>query len=83
MWQETKDGLYKQFEFADFKEAFAFMQRVAAIAEERQHHPRWENDWNKLQIWLISHDKGNVVTQADRDMAAAIDDLVNTPRQQK
>ena len=49
-WQETKHGLYKQFTFRDFKEAFAFMTRVAALAEEQGHHPRWENEWSVVQI---------------------------------
>jgi ribonuclease HI/pterin-4a-carbinolamine dehydratase len=77
MWQETKGGLYKKFQFVDFKQAWEFMTKVAAIAEERQHHPRWENDYNSVQIWLISHDAGNVVTDKDRIMAEAIDELDN------
>ena len=39
MWKETNEGLEAEFEFEDFVEAFAFMTRVASIAEEQQHHP--------------------------------------------
>lgn len=79
MWQETKHGLYRQFSFADFKEAFAFMTKVAALAEERQHHPRWENEWSVVQIWLTSHDAGGKITEKDRDLASAIDALLPKP----
>lgn len=73
MWQETKHGLYKQFNFENFKQAWAFMEKVAALAEEYQHHPRWENEWSVVQIWLITHEGGKKVTDKDRDMAQAID----------
>jgi ribonuclease HI/pterin-4a-carbinolamine dehydratase len=73
MWQETKHGLYKQFNFENFKEAWEFMSKVAALAEQYQHHPRWENEWSVVQIWLITHDEGQKITDKDRDMAQAID----------
>jgi ribonuclease HI/pterin-4a-carbinolamine dehydratase len=73
MWQETKHGLYKQFNFDNFKEAFAFMTRVAEVAEREQHHPRWENEWSVVQIWLITHDTGSTITDRDHQMAKEID----------
>jgi ribonuclease HI/pterin-4a-carbinolamine dehydratase len=76
MWQETKHGLYKQFNFRDFKEAFAFMMKVAELAEQMQHHPRWENEWSVVQIWLITHDAGSTITDKDRTLAEAIDGLL-------
>lgn len=76
MWQETKHGLYKQFNFKNFQEAFAFMARVAAVAEEMQHHPRWENEWSVVQIWLITHEAKSTITDKDRALAAAIDGLL-------
>jgi ribonuclease HI len=75
MWKETSHGLYKQFNFENFKAAWAFMERVAELAEEFQHHPRWENEWSVVQIWLITHEGGKKVTDKDREMAAAIDEL--------
>jgi len=77
MWQETKHGLYKQFNFENFKQAWAFMQRVAEISEEFQHHPRWENEWSVVQIWLITHEGGRAITDKDRQMAEAIDVAYN------
>jgi ribonuclease HI/pterin-4a-carbinolamine dehydratase len=75
MWQETKHGLYKQFNFKDFTEAFAFMTRVAAIAEQMNHHPRWVNEWNVVQMWLITHEADSTITDKDRALAEAIDGL--------
>jgi 4a-hydroxytetrahydrobiopterin dehydratase len=76
MWQETNNKLYRQLEFADFSEAFAFMTRVAMIAEKMNHHPEWKNVWNKVEIWLSTHDAGDVVTERDRKLAAKIDELL-------
>lgn len=73
MWSETKHGLYKQFNFENFKEAWAFMTKVAALAEQYQHHPRWENEWSVVQIWLITHEGGKKITDKDRELAKAID----------
>jgi ribonuclease HI/pterin-4a-carbinolamine dehydratase len=77
MWKETKHGLYKQFNFENFKEAWAFMTRVAELAEEYQHHPRWENEWNVVQIWLITHEGGKAITDKDHELARAIDGLLD------
>lgn len=77
MWQETKHGLYKQFSFHDFREAWAFMQRVAEAADRADHHPRWQNEWNVVDIWLNTHDNGMRITDRDRELARAIDELVD------
>ncbi|GAC1498865.1 MAG: hypothetical protein NVS1B10_01010 [Candidatus Saccharimonadales bacterium] len=77
MWQETKHGLYKQFNFENFKEAWIFMNKVANLAEELQHHPRWENEWSVVQIWLITHEGDHKVTDKDHQMAAEIDKLID------
>ncbi len=75
-WTENDGALTRTFEFADFSAAFAFMTRVALLAEVRNHHPDWSNSWNRVTISLTSHDAGSVVTDKDRSMAAAIDDLL-------
>jgi len=75
MWNEENNKLYRAFEFKDFKDAFAFMTKVAAIAEKMNHHPTWSNTYNKVEIWLSTHDAGDVVTQLDEDMADEIDKL--------
>lgn len=76
MWQEKDNKLYKDFEFRNFSEAFAFMTRVALIAEKMDHHPTWTNTWNRVQMWLCTHDAGDVVTRKDEDLAKAIDELL-------
>src|SRR5580692_4569150 len=77
MWQETRHGLYRQFNFENFKSAWKFMTSVAEIAEEQQHHPRWENEWSVVQIWLLTHDDQGKITDKDYRMAKAIDKLVD------
>ena len=76
MWTETDNKLYRKFEFSDFSEAFAFMTRVAIEAEKMNHHPLWTNVWNKVEIWLSTHDAGDIVTEKDRKLAERIDKLL-------
>ncbi|MGN7719907.1 4a-hydroxytetrahydrobiopterin dehydratase [Chitinophaga sp. 22620] len=75
MWQETDQHLYRAFKFADFREAFAFMTKVALTAEKMDHHPTWSNTYNKVEIWLNTHSAGNTVTDKDRALAEAVDQL--------
>jgi 4a-hydroxytetrahydrobiopterin dehydratase len=76
MWKEENNKLYRQFQFADFSEAFAFMTRVAIEAEKMNHHPLWTNVWNKVEIWLSTHDAGDIVTDKDRNLAKRINTLL-------
>jgi 4a-hydroxytetrahydrobiopterin dehydratase len=76
MWQEKNNQLVRTFAFKDFSEAFAFMTRVAMLAEKQNHHPEWNNVYNKLEIKLSTHDAGNIVTNKDRELAKAIDKLM-------
>ena len=73
MWIETDNKLYRKFKFTDFSEAFAFMTRVALAAEKMDHHPEWKNVYNTVEIWLSTHDAGDVVTDKDRKLAEEID----------
>ena len=75
MWKEQNNTLYKKFEFKDFSETFAFMTRVAIEAEKMNHHPLWTNVYNKLEIWLTTHDAGDTVTEKDYKLAKKIDKL--------
>lgn len=75
MWQEKNNTLYKEFKFKDFSEAFAFMTRVALAAEKMDHHPKWTNEYNKVEMWLSTHDAGDVVTDKDRKLAEIVDGL--------
>ncbi len=80
MWQEKDDALYKKFEFKDFVEAFDFMKKVATIAEEVDHHPRWENVYNVVEVWLNTHSARDKITAKDHRLAGRIDDLLVAPK---
>ena len=62
-WQIVDGKLHREFEFADFREAFAFMTAVALTAEKLDHHPDWSNSWNKVSIDIVSHAKGGITDQ--------------------
>ncbi|MEB2779074.1 4a-hydroxytetrahydrobiopterin dehydratase [Algoriphagus persicinus] len=76
MWKEEDNKLKKTFKFKDFQEAFAFMTRVAFLAEASQHHPNWSNVYNTVEIELTTHDSGNKVTKKDHDLAKDIDKVL-------
>jgi len=76
MWQEEQNKLYRRFEFGNFSEAFAFMTRVALEAEKMNHHPEWKNVYNMVDVWLSTHDAGDIVTEKDYKLAQKIDGLL-------
>ena len=73
-WSEVpgRDAIARHFEFKDFNAAFAFMVRVALIAEKMDHHPEWFNVYNKVDVTLSTHDAGGV-TNKDIAMAKAME----------
>ncbi len=75
MWQETKHGLYKKFTFSDFAHAWDFVVRAKQVMDEQDHHARWQNEWNVVEFWLITHDAEHKITDKDRSLAEAIDGL--------
>jgi 4a-hydroxytetrahydrobiopterin dehydratase len=75
MWTEVNNSLHKKFKFKDFSEAFSFMTRVALEAEKMDHHPLWTNVYNTVEIWLSTHDAGDIITAKDRQLAEKIDAL--------
>ena len=70
-----RDAIRREFKFADFSEAWGFMNRVALLAESQNHHPDWSNVWNTVRITLSTHDAGGL-TDKDVTLARAIDALV-------
>lgn len=72
-WIEADGALTRTFTFDGFVEAFAFMTRVALIAQRLDHHPDMSISWNEVQVRSTSHDAGNTVTERDHRLAAAID----------
>lgn len=75
-WHLYEGAITKQFVFADFSAAFGFMARVALIAEKMDHHPDWSNTYNRVQISLITHDKGGLTTR-DTELALAIENILH------
>jgi len=80
MFRELDNTLQLRLQFVDFVAAFDFMTEVAALAEAHQHHPEWRNVYNLVEITLTTHDAGNVVTEKDRALAQAIEQLPTTKR---
>jgi 4a-hydroxytetrahydrobiopterin dehydratase len=70
LWREVagRDAIHRQFVFADFSAAFAFMTRVALAAERANHHPEWSNIYATVDITLSTHDAGGVT---EKDLALA------------
>ena len=73
--EPQRDALTRDFKFADFSQAFAFMSRVALLAEAADHHPEWSNVYNRVTILLTTHDADGL-SQRDVAMATAIDALL-------
>ena len=71
-WDESRGGIARSFTFRDFSEAFAFMTRVAMLAEKADHHPEWSNVWSRVDILLTTHSAGGL-TAKDIDLAKSID----------
>lgn len=76
-WEHDDDKLTKEFGFSDFREAFAFLTRIAFQAEDQVHHPEIFNVYNTVVISLSTHDAGGKVTEKDLKLAAAIESLYN------
>lgn len=74
-FDEARDAITRSFTFADFSEAFAFMTRVALLAEKADHHPEWSNVWNRVDVLLTTHDAGGL-SGRDVEMAQAIEALL-------
>jgi 4a-hydroxytetrahydrobiopterin dehydratase len=70
-----RDAIRREFRFADFSTAWAFMSRVALLAEKLDHHPEWSNVWNMVRIELSTHDAGGL-SGNDVALAQAIDALL-------
>jgi 4a-hydroxytetrahydrobiopterin dehydratase len=75
VYDESGDAISRDFKFKDFSEAFAFMTRVALLAQAADHHPEWSNVFNKVSITLSTHDSGGL-TAKDIELAGRIDKLL-------
>lgn len=73
-WQTGGETLHKEFVFANFIEAFAFMSKVALVAEKMNHHPEWFNVYKRVRVDLRTHESGGI-TQLDFELAARMQEL--------
>ena len=76
-WMIDNKTIKKEFKFNNFVEAFGFMSKVALLSERMDHHPNWQNTYNKVKIELTTHDQGGI-TNNDLNLAESIDKLINT-----
>jgi 4a-hydroxytetrahydrobiopterin dehydratase len=74
-YDEVAGAISREFKFGNFSEAFAFMTRVAMLAEKAEHHPDWSNTYNRVSITLSTHSAGGL-TEKDINLATSIDKLV-------
>jgi 4a-hydroxytetrahydrobiopterin dehydratase len=74
-WSLVDGKLHRELSFPGFDEAFAFMTRVALVAERLDHHPDWSNSWNRVVIDLMSHDAGGV-TDRDHRLAGEVNRIL-------
>ena len=77
-WETREDGkaILKTFRFASFRDAMAWMTRVAFEAEAADHHPEWFNVYNRVEVTLTTHDTGGL-SQKDLDLAAAMERIAD------
>ncbi len=74
-WKEENNELSKRFEFRSFEDAMKWMQKASIFISKTDHHPKWTNIYNTVEVCLSTHDAGNIVTEKDRKLAAELDRL--------
>lgn len=73
-WTLDDGKLHRKFQFGDFVAAFGFMSRAALLAEKMNHHPEWTNVYNRVEVWLTTHDAGGI-SEKDFELAGKLSDL--------
>ena len=76
MWTESDNKLTREFKFNNFKDALLFINKVADISENYNHHPEIYNVYNRVKLSLCTHDKGSIITDKDYNLAHKIDELL-------
>ena len=75
MWKVVDGKLYREFKFKDFTQAIQFINKVAEVSESLNHHPEIRNVYSKVEIFLYTHDSGDVITDKDKQLAEKIDQV--------
>lgn len=75
-WSRDGDKIERKLEFDSFMDAIAFINRIAPLADEADHHPELFNVYNRVELVLTTHDAGGL-TAKDFALAAQIDAVVN------
>ena len=75
-WIESNDKLKRKFEFKDFNEALAFINKLASICDSMNHHPEIKWVYNKIELTLSTHDAGDKITELDHQLANKIDEII-------
>jgi 4a-hydroxytetrahydrobiopterin dehydratase len=75
MWKVVDGKLYREFKFKDFTQAIQFINKVAEVSESLNHHPEIRNVYNKVEIFLCTHDAGDTITDKDKQLAEKIDQV--------
>jgi 4a-hydroxytetrahydrobiopterin dehydratase len=78
-WTENEGKLHREYKFADFAQAFAFMTYAATVAEKMNHHPEWFNVYNRVTVDLSTHDAGGI-TMFDFELAAKMEKFASKLR---
>ncbi|PCJ62079.1 MAG: 4a-hydroxytetrahydrobiopterin dehydratase [Planctomycetota bacterium] len=71
-WELKENKLYRNLKFSDFQTAFSFMTHIALHAEKQDHHPEWFNVYNRVEIWLTTHDADGI-SENDFQLAKTIE----------
>ena len=72
-WTEKNNGLEKEYVFEDFRQAMDWMKKASDVINEVDHHPTWTNTYNRVTVFLTTHDAGNTITEKDRTLAQLLD----------
>jgi 4a-hydroxytetrahydrobiopterin dehydratase len=77
-WKTTNQSLEKTFEFKTFEDAMQFMQDATPFISKTDHHPTWSNTYNRVNVFITTHDAGNQVTEKDYTLAKYLDESYST-----
>ncbi len=75
-WRVQSAQLFKDFQFRDFRQAFGFISQLALLAEQQNHHPRWCNEYRKVEVSMTTHEVDGL-SERDFKLAQAIETILS------